>query len=136
MNSLCVPRVAKEAIGAICCLQQPDGTSVTINVEYNQLDALLRDSGYPDGAHLGSHHVQYSHFLPVLWMCHPTKRHGFGPAAFHWVLVSLPGCRPLLFSVCTPASTCMEFCRTSMSCWPTPCCTEAISHVLCLQVHR
>jgi hypothetical protein len=49
MNSLCVPRYAKEAIGAICLLQQPDGGKMTINVEYNQLDGLLRQSGYPDG---------------------------------------------------------------------------------------
>ena len=49
MNSLCVPRHAKEAIGAICLLKQPDGGEMTVNVEYNQLDPLLRQSGYPDG---------------------------------------------------------------------------------------
>ena len=52
MNSLCVPRFAKESIGAICDLRAPDGSCRTINVEYNQLDSLLRDSGYPDGAAL------------------------------------------------------------------------------------
>lgn len=36
------PRQAKEAIGAIAKLSRPDGTSLTINVEYNQLDPLLR----------------------------------------------------------------------------------------------
>jgi UDP-sugar pyrophosphorylase len=50
MNSLAVPRFAKEAIGAICRLESPDGRAMTVNVEYNQLDALLRGSGYPDGA--------------------------------------------------------------------------------------
>lgn len=50
MNSLCVPRFAKEAIGAICRLEQPKGGAMTVNVEYNQLDPLLRDSGYPNGA--------------------------------------------------------------------------------------
>ena len=50
MNSLCVPRFAKEAIGAICDLAKPNGSRMTINVEYNQLDALLRDSGFPNGA--------------------------------------------------------------------------------------
>lgn len=50
MNSLCVPRVAKEAIGAICTLRHSDGSCMTINVEYNQLDPLLRDTVNPDGA--------------------------------------------------------------------------------------
>ncbi len=49
MNSLAVPRKAKEAIGAITRLRRPDGSSITINVEYNQLDPLLRATGYPDG---------------------------------------------------------------------------------------
>ena len=54
MNSLCVPRFAKESIGAICQLQQRDGRHMTINIEYNQLDGLLRQSGYPDGTVLVS----------------------------------------------------------------------------------
>ncbi len=49
MNSLAVPRKAKEAIGGIAALRRPDGTSLTINVEYNLLDPLLRANGYPDG---------------------------------------------------------------------------------------
>jgi len=49
VNSLCVPRKAKEAIGAIAKLTRSDGSSMTVNVEYNQLDPLLRASGYPDG---------------------------------------------------------------------------------------
>jgi hypothetical protein len=52
MNSLTVPRFAKEAIGAICRLEGSNGKAMTVNVEYNQLDALLRDSSYPDGAHI------------------------------------------------------------------------------------
>jgi hypothetical protein len=49
MNSLCVPRFAKEAIGGMCRLEQPNGRVMMISVEYNQLDALLRASGFPDG---------------------------------------------------------------------------------------
>jgi UDP-sugar pyrophosphorylase len=41
-NSLCVPRKAKEAIGAIAELTHVDGRKMTVNVEYNQLDPLLR----------------------------------------------------------------------------------------------
>lgn len=51
MNSLAVPRKAKQAIGGIAKLVKkanPDETK-TINVEYNQLDPLLRASGFPDG---------------------------------------------------------------------------------------
>ncbi|KAL6747103.1 nucleotide-diphospho-sugar transferase [Haematococcus lacustris] len=49
MNSLCVPRKAKEAIGAIACLKHADGHQQTINVEYNQLDPLLRATLDPAG---------------------------------------------------------------------------------------
>ncbi len=49
VNSLCVPRKAKEAIGAITRLTRADGSAMTVNVEYNQLDPLLRASGFPDG---------------------------------------------------------------------------------------
>ncbi|RMZ57564.1 hypothetical protein APUTEX25_001764, partial [Auxenochlorella protothecoides] len=48
-NSLAVPRRAKEAIGAITKLAYPDGTSRTLNVEYNQLDPLLRAAYDPEG---------------------------------------------------------------------------------------
>lgn len=44
MNSVTVPRCAGEACGAICKLKSKDGTSLTINVEYNQLDALLKNT--------------------------------------------------------------------------------------------
>ncbi|KAI8109878.1 hypothetical protein M9434_001157 [Picochlorum sp. BPE23] len=49
VNSLAVPRKAKEAIGAITRLKGQDGSTMTINVEYNQLDPLLRDTVNPEG---------------------------------------------------------------------------------------
>ncbi|PSC70970.1 UDP-sugar pyrophosphorylase 1 [Micractinium conductrix] len=49
VNSLAVPRKAKEAIGAITKLTYPDGRNITINVEYNQLDPLLRATVSPEG---------------------------------------------------------------------------------------
>ncbi|KAL6984338.1 UTP-monosaccharide-1-phosphate uridylyltransferase [Sarracenia purpurea var. burkii] len=49
VNSLAVPRKAKEAIGGIAKLTHADGRAMVINVEYNQLDPLLRATGYPDG---------------------------------------------------------------------------------------
>lgn len=49
VNSLAVPRKAKEAIGAITRLTYPDGRHITINVEYNQLDPLLRATINPQG---------------------------------------------------------------------------------------
>lgn len=42
VNSLAVPRKAKEAIGGISKLTHADGRTMVINVEYNQLDPLLR----------------------------------------------------------------------------------------------
>ncbi|KAK9821196.1 hypothetical protein WJX74_008774 [Apatococcus lobatus] len=49
LNSLAVPRKAKEAIGGIARLTHRDGRSMTVNVEYNQLDPLLRATTHPDG---------------------------------------------------------------------------------------
>lgn len=49
MNSLTVPRKAKQAVGGICRLKNDQGEERTINVEYNQLDPLLRASGFPNG---------------------------------------------------------------------------------------
>ncbi|GLC50653.1 hypothetical protein PLESTB_000403900 [Pleodorina starrii] len=51
MNSLAVPRKAREAIGAIAALTRPDGggAPLTINVEYNQLDPLLRSTVSKEG---------------------------------------------------------------------------------------
>merc|ERR1719330_416737 len=49
MNSISVPRKAKDAMGAIVKLLREDGTSITMNVEYNQLDPLMRATSYPEG---------------------------------------------------------------------------------------
>mmetsp|Transcript_106203 Transcript_106203/g.307382 ORF Transcript_106203/g.307382 Transcript_106203/m.307382 type:complete len:464 (-) Transcript_106203:1068-2459(-) len=50
MNSLCVPRRGGEAAGAITTLTRENGESLTINVEYNQLDPMLRESpDFKDG---------------------------------------------------------------------------------------
>jgi UDP-sugar pyrophosphorylase len=50
MNSLAVPRKAKQAIGGIAKLKhQTTGEYKTLNVEYNQLDPLLRATGNLDG---------------------------------------------------------------------------------------
>jgi len=45
MNSLTVPRSAGEAAGAICRLVKPSGEELVMNVEYNQLDTLLKSTG-------------------------------------------------------------------------------------------
>ena len=43
MNSVTIPRKAKQAVGAICKLTNAETKEVrTQNVEYNQLDPLLR----------------------------------------------------------------------------------------------
>ena len=49
INSICVPRKPKDAIGAICKLVKSDGTSITNNVEYNQLDSLLKEKYNKEG---------------------------------------------------------------------------------------
>mmetsp|Transcript_32712 Transcript_32712/g.63830 ORF Transcript_32712/g.63830 Transcript_32712/m.63830 type:complete len:646 (+) Transcript_32712:54-1991(+) len=45
VNSITVPRKPGEAVGAICKLESKDKT-LTCNVEYNQLDALMKAAGY------------------------------------------------------------------------------------------
>ena len=50
MNSMCIPRKAKEAIGAICKMySELEERWYTMNVEYNQLAPLLKASGHKDG---------------------------------------------------------------------------------------
>ena len=50
VNSRAVSRVAKQAVGAIVRLvNQTSGQAMTINVEYNQLDPLLRSTISPEG---------------------------------------------------------------------------------------
>eukprot|EP01017_Pseudomicrothorax_dubius_P045185 TRINITY_DN7778_c0_g1_i3.p1 TRINITY_DN7778_c0_g1~~TRINITY_DN7778_c0_g1_i3.p1 ORF type:complete len:422 (+),score=149.67 TRINITY_DN7778_c0_g1_i3:49-1266(+) len=46
VNSLAIPRKPGEAVGALCKLTKKDGSrSLTVNVEYNQLDPLLKEHG-------------------------------------------------------------------------------------------
>lgn len=51
MNSVCVPRRPGESMGAICRLINENNSSdeLVINVEYNQLDSLLRSKWNPYG---------------------------------------------------------------------------------------
>ena len=49
VNSLAIPRYAKQAVGGIAKLVHEDGRQMTINVEYNQLDPLLRATVSPAG---------------------------------------------------------------------------------------
>ena len=49
VNSLAVSRYAKQAIGALAKLVHTDGREITVNVEYNQLDPLLRSTVSPQG---------------------------------------------------------------------------------------
>jgi UDP-sugar pyrophosphorylase len=51
MNSVAVPRMPGEAMGAICRLQDLTDSSkeIVINVEYNQLDSLLKAKWNPKG---------------------------------------------------------------------------------------
>lgn len=44
VNSVCVPRTPGEAVGGICRLEHQNGKVLTVNVEYNQLDPLLRST--------------------------------------------------------------------------------------------
>jgi len=48
-NSIAVNRVPGEAIGGITTLVKPGSPGLTINVEYNQLDPLLRATVSPEG---------------------------------------------------------------------------------------
>ena len=41
LNSMCIPRQAKQEIGAVTKLVYADGRAVTCNTEYNQLGPLL-----------------------------------------------------------------------------------------------
>ena len=49
INTICIPRKPGEAVGAICKLTKSDGSSITNNVEYNQLESLLKDKYNPKG---------------------------------------------------------------------------------------
>lgn len=49
VNSVAMPRKAKEAAGAITRLRHTDGRSIVVNVEYNQLEPLLLSAGQSEG---------------------------------------------------------------------------------------
>ena len=49
INSLAIPRYAKQAVGGIAKLVHTDGRQMTVNVEYNQLDPMLRATVSPAG---------------------------------------------------------------------------------------
>ena len=49
VNSVCVPRTAGESIGGLMRLTHKDGRMMTTNVEYNQIDALLKETVDPRG---------------------------------------------------------------------------------------
>jgi UDP-sugar pyrophosphorylase len=51
MNTVCVPRMPGESMGAICKLasETQPGKEIVINVEYNQLDSLLKTKWNKNG---------------------------------------------------------------------------------------
>jgi UDP-sugar pyrophosphorylase len=62
MNTVCVPRMPGEKMGAICRLIDESDSSkeIVINVEYNQLDSLLKEKWNPAGDIKND--IGYSHF--------------------------------------------------------------------------
>jgi len=48
-NSIAVNRIPGEAVGGLATLVKPGAPSLTLNVEYNQLDPLLRATVSPEG---------------------------------------------------------------------------------------
>ncbi|OII74059.1 uncharacterized protein cubi_02861 [Cryptosporidium ubiquitum] len=60
MNSLTIPRIPCEAVGALCKLRYPDGKKITINTEYNQLTPLLKSCGL--GSDFADEKTGYSPF--------------------------------------------------------------------------
>jgi len=62
MNTVCVPRMPGEKMGAICRLVDETDSSkeIVINVEYNQLDSLLKEKWNKDGD--VKNDIGYSHF--------------------------------------------------------------------------
>ena len=63
MNSVCVPRKPGESMGAICRLvdEKDPSNEIVINVEYNQLDGLLKAKYNPEGD-VASKDTGYSDF--------------------------------------------------------------------------
>lgn len=62
MNTVCVPRMPGESMGAICKLvdEKNPASEIVINVEYNQLDSLLRAKWNRSGDI--KNQLGYSHF--------------------------------------------------------------------------
>ena len=62
MNTVCVPRMPGEKMGAICRLVDESDSSkeIVINVEYNQLDSMLKEKWNPEGD--VKNEQGYSHF--------------------------------------------------------------------------
>jgi len=49
MNSVAVPRQPRDAMGSIARIAASDGTCLTLNVEYNQLESFLKSTICPEG---------------------------------------------------------------------------------------
>ena len=49
VNSVCVPRTPGESIGGLMRLTHTTGKAMTVNVEYNQIDAFLKATVSPEG---------------------------------------------------------------------------------------
>lgn len=45
LNSVCVPRKAGDVVGGIMTLKKEGESPLTVNVEYSEIDALLKDAG-------------------------------------------------------------------------------------------
>lgn len=73
MNSVCVQRKPGEAMGAVVKLTKDDGSNMTINVEYNQLDSLLRAKWNPAGD-----------------VCRPDNAYSFFPGNTNTLVFKLP----------------------------------------------
>ena len=66
MNSITVRRPPGEAAGAICKLISDSAPPLVINVEYNQLDALLRENGGGGDTADGSGYSPYPGNINIL----------------------------------------------------------------------
>jgi UDP-sugar pyrophosphorylase len=62
LNSMCIPRLAKQEIGAITRLVFKDGKTVTANTEYNQLGPLLEALGHGSGGDVADPATGFSPF--------------------------------------------------------------------------
>ncbi len=67
VRSICVPRSAKEATGALVSLEAKDGShrNLVINVEYNQLDPVLRATVNPNVCYASNQPACLQCILPI-----------------------------------------------------------------------